>query len=142
MKVYQKYTGKAKSMPAGLSMGCLASLALTIGGAWLLSHLLSNELLQWSNIGYGIMTMLFFASASGALIARSCIKRQHLLVSQISAALYFVLLMAITALFFGGQYEAVGVTALLVWGGSTLTILLVPTAKGEGSKRKKYRYPR
>ena len=39
-------------------------------------------------------------------------------------AVYLVVLWAMTALFFGGRYQGVGVTAIVIFGGAILTVLL------------------
>ena len=59
-----------------------------------------------------------------------------------SGLVYFVTLLAITALFFGGQYEAVGVTGLLVFGASTAVGLLKTQGGKLGSGKKKVRLRR
>lgn len=139
MALGQKRSGKAMSMPAGMAIACLMSFALTVAGAYVLACLLEKEIIQWQSAGYGIMLILFVVPMVGTMIARTGIKRQHILISQMFAAVYFVLLLGITLLFFGGQFEAVGVTALLVWGGSTATVFVIPVTKREGRRTRKYR---
>lgn len=64
------------------------------------------------------MVLLIVSSFAGAMISFGRIKRQRMLVCIVSGVIYFAILMSITALFFGGQYSAVGTTALLVLAGS------------------------
>ena len=46
--------------------------------------------------------------------------------------------LAVTAVFFGGQYQGMGVTALMVLCGSVLVILLAPGGKNRaGCRRRK-----
>lgn len=137
MSYNQKLSGRAWSMSAGIAAGCTISFGLTLGGAWGLAYLLSEEILQWENAGYGVMIILFLASIAGAFTAKSKIKRLGFWISQITGGFYFIGLMAITALFFGGQYEAVGVTALLVWGGSTIAGLPIQERKTKLRHKKK-----
>lgn len=126
------------SMPAGLAVGAAASLGMTLLSAAILAKLVDMETVAWENIGYGIVILLVLASFFGAMTAYAKIKRQRLLVCGVSGVIYFGILLAITALFFGGQYEAVGVTAGLVFGGSACAWLL--GLRGGGSKnRKKFR---
>lgn len=122
--VTQKATGRAMSMPAGLMVGGGISLGITILLTAAFAWLLNTERLQWEKIGYWIMGMLLIGSFSGAMTACGKIKRQRLLVSLLSGALYMGTLLAITALFFGGQYDGVVVTAILVMGGSLAAGLL------------------
>ena len=140
MVTNQKPTGRAVSMPAGLAMGVSVSLVITIAGIWLLACLVSGERLLWENIGYGIMLVLLAASVSGAAIASAKIKRQRLLVCNLSGVLYLLTLLGITALFFGGQYEAVGVTSLLIMGGSAAVCTLGAGKRSQGrGKRRRIR---
>ncbi len=135
MIVNQKPTGRAMSMPGGLTIGAVVSLGVTLLFAAVLAKLVDMEKLAWGNIGYGIIVILLLASFSGAMTAYAKIKRQRLLVCGASGVIYFGILLAITALFFGGQYEAVGVTAGLVFGGSACAWLL--GLRDGGSRRGK-----
>lgn len=133
MVVNQKPTGRAASMPAGLVFGAVVSLGITLVCAAVLAKLVDMERLAWENIGYGIMVLLLLASFSGAMAAFAKIKRQRMLVCAVSGVVYFGILLSITALFFGGQYDSVGVTAALVLAGSIAAGLL--GLRGEGGKK-------
>ncbi len=132
----QKTTGRATSMPAGLAVGAAVSAGLTFLLTALLAKLLDMETLAWENIGYGIMIMLLIASFGGAMVSYAKVKRQRMLVCAASGVIYFAILLSITALFFGGQFEAVGVTAALVFGGS-ITAGLLGHHGGGGRRRKR-----
>lgn len=138
----QKPTGRAVSMPAGLLFGTVVSVGMTLLAVGLIAKLVSSEFMMETQIGYGIMAALLAASFGGAMGASAKIKRQRLLVCALSGLIFFLLLLAITALFFGGQYEAVGVTGVLIFGGSMLAALSGggTVGKGRGKKnRKAYR---
>lgn len=138
MVVNQKPTGRALSIPAGLAFGAVVSLGVTILSAALLAKLVDSEMLAEENIGYGIILLLLAASFTGAMTSYIRIKRQRVLVCLLSGVVYFAMLLSITALFFGGQYDAVGVTAILVLGGSAAAALL-GLRDSRGGKRKKIR---
>ena len=140
MAVRQKLSGRAASMPGGLTAGAVASLSVTILMAALLAMLVESERVQENAIGYGVMVTLVLASFTGAMIAAAKIKRQRLLVCILSAGIYFGMLLATTALFFGGQYSAVGVTALMVLCGGILAIL-AGLHRDRGGKHPKRRHP-
>jgi len=114
MVLNQKPTGRAVSMPAGLLFGTLISMGVTLLAVGLIARLASSEYLKETQIGYGIMLTLLAASFAGALAAVGRIKRQRLMVCALSGLIFFLALLSITALFFGGQYEAVGVTGVSV----------------------------
>ncbi len=136
MAIKSKATGRAVSMPLGLVFGAAVSLGITLFVSAVLAKLVDSEKMTWENIGYGIMIQLFAASFLGAMTAYGKIKRQRLLVCAISGAVYLVLLLAITAVFFGGQYKAVGVTAALVLAGSGTAGLLGLSGTGRGGHKK------
>lgn len=135
-----KPTGKAMSMPAGLALGGAVSLGMTILAAAGIALLAEREILPEGSIGYAVMVLLLLAAAAGGIVANGKIKRRKLLVSGLSAAIYYGELLAITALFFGGQYQGMGVTALMVLAGAALPLLLARQGRGEG-KRKRYKLP-
>ena len=140
MVVNQKVTGKASSMPAGLAFGALCSVMSTMIFAGILAKLIEKETIPESSIGYGVMILLILSSFLGAMMAFGKIKRQRVVVCGASGAIYFGILLSITAMFFGGQYSAVGETALLVVCGSGLAALL-GLQEGRGGKKPKIKIP-
>lgn len=117
-------TGKASSMYEGLLTGGVISLSLTVLLTGLLAKLVEMEKIPLEKVGYGIMIVLLTASYAAAVTAAGKVKRRILLVSMASGAVYLGELLVITALFFGGQYQAVGVTAALILSGSTAAALI------------------
>ncbi len=138
MAMNHKATGRAMSMPSGLAFGAGVSLCITLFFTALIAKLVEAEKMRLEQIGYGVMIMLMTASFLGALLAAGKIKRQRLMVCMLSGVIYFGILMSITALFFGGQYEAVGVTGVLVMGGAMLAVLTGAHEKRGGRRRKKH----
>lgn len=132
----RKVTGTAVTMPVGIGIGCGISLGLTILGAGLVAKLISMEVLQETAIGYGAMMNVLLAAVCGAWVAVNKVKKRILQVAMLVGAGYFALLLAVTALFFGGQYQGMGVTALLVAGGCGAVILMAGREKKFGKYRK------
>ena len=139
MKLAQKGSGRAMSMPGGIAFGEAVSLTVTLLGAALLAKLVESEKMAEENIGYGVMVILVLASFAGAAVASRKIKHQHLLVCSSAGVVYMASLLAMTALFFGGQYSGVGVTALLVLCGTGLAVFAA--GPREGKRRGKIRIP-
>lgn len=133
MVANRKPTGRAVSMPAGLSMGALFAVIWTILGAVIVGKLVDSETIPESAIGYGSAVILLTASFGAAMVAFGRIKRQRALVCMAAGGIYFLLLLSVTALFFGGQYTGMGVTALLILAGSGTALLL--GLNGGGGKR-------
>ena len=136
MVMNQKPSGRASSMAGGLLTGLAVSTVITVLFTALAATMVDKQWIGEKDIGYCAMVILLAAPFWGAKTAERRIQRQKLLVCVISGSLYFLLLMAVTALFFGGQYEAVGVTLLLITAGSALTLLL-GSGQNRGVKHKK-----
>jgi putative membrane protein (TIGR04086 family) len=124
MYVTGKTTGRAMSMPGGLAVGAAINGVVTISGVMFVAKLIDSGKLAENSIGYCIMILLLMSSFLGAKIASIRIKRQRLVVCALSGVIYFGILLSGTALFFGGQYEAVGVTGALVMSGALAAALL------------------
>jgi len=80
----------------------------------MLTFALEGETLSVEAMGYGIMVVLFMAGFLSAMVAMWRIKHRKLQVSLITAGAYLLTLLAMNALFFGGQYEGVGATVIVV----------------------------
>ena len=136
-----KITGRAWSIPAGLAAGWGCSMAVTILLTAAVAYMLSSEKLTIEMTGYGSMITLVAAAATGAQISWRLIRHRRAMVCMLSGVCYFLSLMAITALFFGGQYSGVGVTAILVFGSAGgVTLLGLKENSSSRNHRKKYPY--
>lgn len=82
------------------------------------------------------MIILTAASWIGAAIAVSKIKRKKGIVCLLSGICIYGILLAITALFFGGQYDGAGETALLIGCGSVLALILRPNGRNVKKRRR------
>lgn len=120
MMKYSVNNGRATSIPMGMIWGTGTSLLVTMLFCGIIAWMMVREILPTENLGYAVMILLSAASFAGAMVSYRKIKRRKLMVSFLSAAIYFLLLMLITALFFGGQYQAVGETALMILCGAML----------------------
>lgn len=134
MTANQKVTGRASSMPGGLALGACVNLLITIIGAMFCGWLIGNEKAPEQSIGYCSMFILLAASFLGARTAAAKIKHRILYVSILSGIIYYCSLLAITALFFGGMYQGMGVTALVIMAGCISAALI--GQKGERRSRR------
>ncbi len=132
----RKQTGRAVTMPAGLAWGSAVSVLGTVLGAMIAAKMIDTGTMEHNRIGYAVLVTLLMSAFMGATVAAKKVKRQMVMTCILSGSMYFVILLSITALFFGGQYEAVGVTALLVFGGSLLAVLLLARPKNMNRRRK------
>ena len=130
MVVNHKVTGKAMPMVGGILAGSGVSLAVTLLGALVLAWLLDGEILEEGNVGYGVMLVLIVSSGLGAFLAPRLVKRQKLPAAMIAGGLYLLWLLGISTLCFGGQYQGVVPTVLIVLGSSLATVLIGNGKKG------------
>ncbi len=139
MVINCKPTGRAATIPIGLLIGGVTALASTLALTAVLAKLMEGEILPEENVGYGVMFLLLISAFLGSGIACKRVKRRYLLTAALTGVVYVGILLSITALFFGGQYSAVGVTVLLVFCGSLLAAMLF-SRNGKGRKPKKPKF--
>ena len=137
----KKGSGKAASMPIGLIAGAVVSLVITLLGTFLGAYLIISEKISEASIGYCAMIILLLSSGIGALLAACMIKHRWLPVCLGAGGIYYLILLATTAMFFGGQYQGMGVTAFVVLGGcGTVGLLGLNRGKAASRKRKKHQF--
>ena len=135
-----KLTAKAVTIPAGLALGVAAAVAVTVIGAGLAAWAILGGVVPEGAAGYLSMVILLLSSAAGASVAAGTIQRLRAQMCLAAGGGYFLALLAVTAAFFGGRYQGIGVTALMVMCGSVLVILLAPSGKNRaGCRRRKKR---
>lgn len=139
MVVNKKVTGKAVPMAAGLGIGLAVSMALTMIGGAVTANLILTEKIGEGAIGYGAILILLLSSAMGAWLAAVLIKSRWMVVCLGAGGSYYLTLLGITALFFGGQYQGMGVTALVILGGCGAVGLLGLRA-GNGTRKRTKKY--
>lgn len=117
MVINKKVTGNAMNMPVAMGIGLACSMIITIVGTVITAYLVLSEKIGENAIGYSAIVILLLASAAGAWLTAGLIKRRWMVICVGAGGIYYLTLLAITALFFGGQYQGMGVTALVVLGG-------------------------
>ena len=132
----QKMTGRASTIPGGLAIGETVGMLITLLIVVVGAVLVSNEVIDFENIGYCSMIALVLGSVTGAVTAVKKIKRRKFLMGVLSGVVYYLMLLMVTALFFGGQYRGMGVTLLLVLGGSIAGAIMANREKGRGMKHR------
>ena len=123
MRVNRKPTGRAVAVPVGMGWGLLTSASITLLGCLVAAYLINREILSWNHSGYGVMAILLLSAWAGAAVSAGKIKRRRAVMCLGAGTAYFLMLMAVTALFFGGQYSGVGETGLMIFCGSMLGVL-------------------
>ena len=138
----RKVTGRTSSVPGGLAAGGFISMLATMLITAVLALLLENERMDWDAVGYGIAGMILLSAYLGAVTAWKRIRRQRLMICMMSGLVYWGSLLSVTALFFGGQFEAVGVTVLLIAGGCLCAVMTGAERKRPSGRAGKRKYSR
>ena len=132
--------GRAKSIPAGLALGCVLSVGITVIFAGIVAKLIDLEKMKETAIGYSALGILLAASYLGCVTAGEAIKHRKAMVCGLGALIYYLILVSATALFFGGEYRGMGVTALVVLCGGVLAFMTTARKGREGSGKRKRKY--
>ncbi len=131
MPVNRKSSQHAPALAGGLALGVLCAIVVTAVSAAIFARLMSREVLQESALGYICVTILVLSSGVGAWVAAAKVKQKWMIVCILTAGCYFLFLLSCTALFFDGQYQGLGVTALAVLGaGGAVGLLGIRQPKG------------
>ena len=128
-----KQNGKMKgaSVVGGLTVGAVTSVAVTLCCAAVGAAMISTGKIGENVTGYISIGILLLATLIGTLTGTGRVHGKKLYSGLGIAAIYFILLLSMTALFFGGQYERVTVTSFVLLLGAIGGTYL---RKGKGSK--------
>ena len=134
-------SGQAPSLLKSVMAGVLLGAAWTIACAAVIAKLVDLQMLPVEKIGYGSMVAVLSGVFAGASLAGKRAGHMVVQAAVISGVSYFVCLLLVNAMFFGGSYRGIGVTLLLV---ALATVAAVWTAgKGRGrSPRRRYKIPK
>ena len=139
MVVNRKVTGRASSVPAGLAAGAITALGITLVTSLFVAYLVSGEYIGQDKIGYGAIFVLLMASAIGSWFAIRKIKKMPIQMAALSGLLFYVMLLSMTALFFGGQFNGMAVTLVFVLVGSGAGGIMA-SARSKKQKQKYHKF--
>ena len=135
----KKTFGKAKPMVVGLAVGVGAALLITLLFAVVVTQLVLGEKIGEGTIGYWTGVMLPLSTGVGAWIAVCLVKSKKMQTCLLTAAVYFLCLLGINALFFGGQFQGVVVSVVMILLGAATTGIIAAKGERKGhNKRRKY----
>ena len=141
MNLKKKVSCRTTGMAVGIFQGLLVSVVVTLVFTAVLAWLVAAEKIEVSAVGYGSMVALLLSAMLGSWVASAKIGCRRVQVCGITGCAYYLTLLSITALFFGGQYQGMGVAAILVLVGSGLPALLgMKQNKPRKAKIKKHAY--
>jgi len=136
---HKKVTGKTAGMSVGILMGVLVGLSITLVSSAILAWLICIEKMKVETLGFCTAVVILIAAFAGALTAAAKIKRLRTQVCLITGGVYYLILLALTALFFDGRYQSMGVTAIFALVGCGMSALLGIKEKKKGKGKMKKR---
>ena len=117
------------------AIGAVGSMVTAIILTAVAANLVKMETVTEGAIDGLTAGVLLVSSVGGSLFAARLCGHHRLQTCLVAGGIYFLLLLACTAMLFDGVYRGVGVTALLILGGSGGAVLL---GLKEGKKRKRF----
>lgn len=119
------YGTVTRGIPVAVGVGTLSSLLVMIIGAAVMTLLLANESIGENAMGYGVLLITMLSVVIGSLISILLVRSQVLIVGLCTALAFALVLLAMTALFFSGQYSGVPVMLLVMTGSAVAVALIV-----------------
>lgn len=137
---HNKVKGAAVAMPLGIMFGVINSIWITCLLAAILTWLTIEGKISNRALGYCIMGSVLFTSIFGAIVSAKAVKRRRQLVCWLTGIVYYLILLATTGLFFGGQYQGLGVSFLMINIGSlTVGTILIAKQRHQENSYERYR---
>ena len=129
----KKITGHAPPIWKTVTAGLMLGVGWTLLCAVVLTELVNREVLAIEDIGYGSMAAILSGVFAGASLAGRRAGNMVVPAAVLSGVAYFVCLLLVNVLFFGGCYTGVGVTLILVLLATGAAVLA--SGKGRGKSR-------
>jgi len=126
------------NMGAGIAVaiGVMVSFAVMLAGAAISAAMILSSRIPVSAEAYCTMAVLLLSSFSGVAVACRNIGKRRLIIGTLIAAVYYILLLGITAIWFEGRYQGVGVTGLVILCGGIVGTFLGTKDKKQSISRK------
>lgn len=131
-----KQITKQSSAPVAIGSGVLAGMLLTVTGAAILAMLIDRELIAEKWMGHGVGVIVFAAATVSAWGTIVKFRKNMLPMALGSSVFYAMVLLAINALFFSGQYVDVLPQVLLIIGTGGCTGMLSIMRNNPGKQKR------
>lgn len=125
-----------RSAPGAILLGGVIGLTITFLGSVIIAWLINGERLGEENLQYGVIAVLLIASFVSAILATILFRGKRMLISLATGFVYFLILLAVNALLFGGQYQGVPYTLLVILAGCVCNALLGVREGGRPNNRR------
>ena len=137
----KQQTGHSPSVGKAILSGTSTGAATAFLGAAVLAKLLDMEVMKMENAGYGILVIHLMAVFLGVRTTLSRAGKAGIWVAAATGASYFLLLLAVNALFFQGEFTGMGVTLLLIAAATAGAVLTEGKRSGKRGRRH-YKIPK
>jgi len=123
------------------AFGAAVSLITSVGCAAICAAAISYDIIHQRDIGYCAVFIILISSMCAGLISAGSDRDKRMYIGMLASILYAVELLLITMLFFGGEYQGIPITVIVIVTGYVLSIMV--SKKGmkqrKSMRRKKYR---
>ena len=123
MKMKPHVSKGRNSMPKGIIAGVIGSVLVTFASVTIFSGMILREIISEESKGYCAVAILLASVTTGSSIAISK-SSNRVRTSLYIGIIYSTILLTVTAILFGAQYQGVGVTIFVVIIGCILTVML------------------
>ena len=121
----KQYQSKEKSVLYSVGIGSIISLITLLAGALIVTLLITNQSIDESAAGYGVMAVMFLSSMVGCFASVLMHRSKVMIVSICTSLTFVILLLAITAMFFFFFYNDIPITLLVITGSGISTALVI-----------------
>ena len=137
----KKQTGRSPSLTNAVLKGTGIAVVWTVLCAMMIAQLINSEVMPMESVGYCSMAVHLSAVYLGALAGKRKAAHMGDAAAGITGGCYYVILLMVNTLFFGGQFDGLGVTLALVVLSSGMVILTAGKGRS-GKHRGRYKIPR
>lgn len=137
----KKQTGRAPSLVNAVLKGTGIAVGWTALCAMAIAKMVDSEVISLEAVGYGSMVTHLSAVYLGAMAAYKSAGHMADTAAGLTGGSYYLILLLVNALFFGGQFTGLGITLALV--GLASGAVILTTGKGRSRQgRRRYKIPR
>ena len=131
---------RTRSAAGVITEAVLLAAVLTLAGAIIIGKMMDMEIIATTAVGYGAMIVLAISAWAGAAWAVRGLGWDRILSAATGAGGYFLLLLIVNAVAFGGSYP--GFWSALVITSLSAGLAVFMSGKGRGrAPRKRYKIP-
>ena len=135
-----KKLGSSNLTIKSVAMGSAVSIVVTVILVAIFAAMISTETIDNAWADYCTLLVLLLSATLGSMTAIRSATEKKLYLGLSVGGIYLLVLLAMTALLFGGQYRGVGVSAFVVFSGAILAVLMGQGCrKSRKSRRSKIR---